>query len=105
MHLFAILPVVRVAMGVVAMATTVNEAGSGAHRQADWKGGTMSTTVTLTLPDDLYARLQRRASDTQRSLADEAIEAMAMTLPTVDELPQPNARELATLVGLDDDHL
>jgi plasmid stability protein len=65
----------------------------------------MSTTVTLTLPDDLYARLQRRASDTQRSLADEAIEAMAMALPTVDDLPQPIARELAALADLDDDRL
>jgi plasmid stability protein len=65
----------------------------------------MSTKVTLTLPDDLYARLQRRASDTQRSLADEAIEAMAMTLPTVDDLPQPIARELAALADLDDERL
>jgi plasmid stability protein len=65
----------------------------------------MSKAVTLILPDELYARLQRRASDTQRSLADEAIEAMAMTLPTVEALPQPIARELAALAELDDDHL
>jgi hypothetical protein len=65
----------------------------------------MSKALTLNIPENLYAHLQRRASETQRSLADEAIEAMAMTLPTVDDLQPSLARELAALAELDDEHL
>jgi plasmid stability protein len=62
-------------------------------------------TVTLIIPDDLYGRLQRRAADARRSVEDEALEAVAMALPTVDDLPPEIAGELARLDDLDDDAL
>lgn len=71
-----------------------------------WEGAPMAgRNITLTIPDELYARLQQNADLTQRSIADEALEAVAMALPTVASLPPASARALARMADLTDDEL
>jgi len=40
----------------------------------------MSKTLTIDVPDDLYARLERRAKMNQRSLDDEVIRVLEKTM-------------------------
>lgn len=65
----------------------------------------MSKALTLLVPDTLYERLQSRAVDERRSVEDEVLEAVAMALPMVDDLPSEIVTELAALDELDDDRL
>jgi hypothetical protein len=61
--------------------------------------------ITLTVPDELYKRLAQRATETDSSIADAALEVMAMALPTVDDLPAEIADRLAMLDTFDDQRL
>lgn len=61
--------------------------------------------ITLTVPDELYERLAQRATETDSSIADAALEAMAMALPTADDLPPEIADRLTLLDTLDDQRL
>ena len=93
--------------GVVERLTYVNpENGyTVAKVRPNGHGGAMSKALTLHIPEVLYRHLQRRANETHRTVADEALAAMAMTLPTADDLPGPIARELVALADLADDQL
>ncbi len=51
-------------------------------------------TLTLDILEQLYARLAERASLSQRSVADEALAAMALTIPTEGDLAPALARAL-----------
>ncbi len=62
-------------------------------------------TLTIDIPEQLYARLAERASLSQRSLADEALAAMALTIPIEDDLAPTLARTLHDLEALDDAQL
>jgi plasmid stability protein len=62
-------------------------------------------TITIHFPDDLYARLERRAQLTRRSVEDEALDALAAALPPDESLPPDLERELALLSSLDDEAL
>ncbi len=63
-------------------------------------------SVTVELPDDLYARLQRRAVEAQRSLGDEVIEVLRASEPAEgDGIPAVLEAELARLETLDDSAL
>jgi hypothetical protein len=62
-------------------------------------------TLTLDIPDNLYDRLAERAARSQRSVADEALAAMALNVPTEDDLTPALARVLHDLNALDDTQL
>ncbi len=62
-------------------------------------------TLTLDIPESLYARLAERASLSQRSVADEALAAMAQTIPTEDDLAPALTHTLQGLEALDDTQL
>lgn len=64
-----------------------------------------SHTLTLDIPESLYARLAERASLAQRSVADEALAVMALSMPTEDRLAPSLARTLQELEALDDAQL
>jgi hypothetical protein len=60
-------------------------------------------TITIKLPDDLYERLLRRATEAQRSLGDEVVEMLRASNPeAADGLPKGLEAELARLETLDD---
>jgi len=61
--------------------------------------------VTLVLPDTLYNQLKRRAAETQRSVAAEVIETMALAFPTIEDLAPAVAQRLAALELLSDQQL
>lgn len=61
--------------------------------------------VTLVLPDTLYSQLERRAAETQRSVADEVIETMTLAFPAVTDLAPPIAERLLALELLSDEQL
>ncbi len=62
-------------------------------------------TLTLDIPESLYARLAERASLSQRSVADEALAAMAQTIPTEDDLAPALTHTLQGLEALDNTQL
>jgi plasmid stability protein len=63
----------------------------------------MSTqTLTLHLPDRLYARLQQRAQQSNRTLEAELLEVLSTAVPAEESLPQPLAEELARLDGMNE---
>jgi len=62
-------------------------------------------TLTRDIPERLYARLAERASLPQRSVADEALAAMALTISTEGDLAPTLARMLQDLEALDDTQL
>jgi plasmid stability protein len=59
-------------------------------------------SVTVELPEDLYARLARRAADAQRSLGDEVVHLLVAAVPDDERLPADLEQELARVEGLDD---
>jgi plasmid stability protein len=63
----------------------------------------MSTqTLTLHLPDRLYARLQLRAQQSNRTLEAELLEVLSTAVPADETLPYPLAEEVARLDDMDD---
>jgi plasmid stability protein len=66
----------------------------------------MSTQIlTLHLPDGLYARLQKRARESQRTLEAELLEMLSDAVPENDRLPQSLAGDLSQLDTMDDSEL
>ena len=45
-------------------------------------------TVTLQIPEDLYARIRQRAQRTQRSVEAEFVNVLSAALPDADDLPR-----------------
>ena len=63
----------------------------------------MSTqTLTLHLPDRLYARLQQRSQQSNRTLEAELLEVLSTAVPADESLPHPLAEEVSRLDDLDD---
>lgn len=62
-------------------------------------------TVTLNIPGTLYDRIKRRAEQSHRSVEAELLEAAAMTVPAVEELPPDLVEAITSLVHLDDETL
>ena len=60
-------------------------------------------SVTLSIPEDIYVRLKRRAEQTQRSVEAELLEVVAKELPMEDSvIPVELTVELAAIVQLND---
>lgn len=59
-------------------------------------------TVTLQIPEDLYARVRQRAERSQRSVEAEFINVLSEAVPGSDELPSGLAEAVASLEQLDD---
>jgi len=59
-------------------------------------------TLTLHLPDRLYARLQQRAQKSNRTLEAELLEVLSTAVPADESLPHPLAEEVARLDDMDD---
>jgi plasmid stability protein len=62
-------------------------------------------TLTLHLPDGLYARLQQRARESQRTLEDELLELLSSAVPSHQDLPNSLSADLAQLATMDDAEL
>lgn len=62
----------------------------------------MSQIVTLNLPDSIYQRIKDRAKQTQRSIEEELLDLVAITMPEDEELPRDLAQAVAALGFLDD---
>jgi plasmid stability protein len=71
------------------------------------KGGVPMTlqTVTLNVPDVLYARLKQRAQQANRTVEAELLEVLATAVPVADELPADLEAALSPLALLDDESL
>jgi plasmid stability protein len=65
----------------------------------------MSQMLTLHLPEILYARLQERARQANRSVEAELLEVLAVSVPAANNLPQDLTEALAGLALLDDEAL
>jgi plasmid stability protein len=66
----------------------------------------MSTqTLTLHLPDPLYARLQERARQFNRTLEAELLEVLNAAVPVEESLPDSLAEDVARLDGMDEPEL
>lgn len=61
--------------------------------------------ITVNVPETLYAQLQVRAQQHQRSVADEALDLLATAVQGVDALPDELEQALAPLSLLDDAEL
>jgi plasmid stability protein len=59
-------------------------------------------TLTVALPDPLYARLQRRASQANRTVEAELLDVLAASVPEDEQLPPDLAASVAALDLLDD---
>lgn len=59
-------------------------------------------TVTLNLPEPLYQRLRERAMEMQRSVEDEALEALVAAVPVATDLPLDLTEAISPLTVLDD---
>jgi plasmid stability protein len=64
-----------------------------------------SQTLTVQIPEPLYARLKQRAERSQRTIEAEMLDLLATTVPTTDELPPDFEETLAQLTLLKDDDL
>jgi plasmid stability protein len=62
-------------------------------------------TLTVRLPDRIYSRLEKRASESHRTIEAELIEVLATAIPTEVVMPPELANELALLDKLDDSSL
>jgi hypothetical protein len=62
-------------------------------------------TLTVQLPDRLYAQLRRRAQQANRTVEAELVDLVATAMPEQDELPDALSLELAGLEHLDDEAL
>lgn len=63
------------------------------------------TTVPVQIPESLYRRLERAAAATRRSVSDVLASSLAITLPTLADLPEALAHELAAMIWLNDEAL
>ena len=63
------------------------------------------TTVPVQIPESLYRRLERAATATRRSVSDVLASSLAITLPTLADLPEALAHELAAMIWLNDEAL
>lgn len=85
--------------------------GSFAHnrnkkRNTDQRKKVVSTqTITLQVPDELYARLRHRAAQSHRSVEAELVNVLAEAVPGGDELGPDLAESAAALAHFDDDEL
>ena len=61
-----------------------------------------STSIVLNIPDSLYSTLLSRASESNRSVQEEAVRVMQLVLP---DWPEPLRCELAGLSKLSNDEL
>lgn len=61
-----------------------------------------SQTVTLTIPDSLYAQLKERAEQAERSVEDETLNVLASAVPFTGRLPDDLAVAVESLRSLDD---
>jgi len=59
-------------------------------------------TLTIQLPDRLYARLRHRAQQANRSVEAELVDLLSTAMPGEDELPDELSQELSGLEQLDD---
>lgn len=67
---------------------------------------TQSTqTIVLHVPDELYARIRRRAEESQRSVEAEFVNVLFEAVPPGDELPSEQAEVVAAFEQFDDDEL
>lgn len=62
-------------------------------------------TILITLPEKIYRRLEQKSHQTKRSLVDEAVVAVAESLPGDEQLPGTVTQELKQLQWLTDDEL
>ena len=62
-------------------------------------------TLTIQLPDEVYARLQHAAHGNEKRVSQAAIQMLSATLPPDDTLPQGIEQELRGLESLSDDVL
>lgn len=62
-------------------------------------------TLTMTIPDELYARIQAQAASTRRSIQEEALQVLALAVPPAETLPVDLHELLDHLTVLDDDAL
>lgn len=78
-------------------------------RPFEYDGGEVKVlnmqTVTLGVPDVLYAQLKQRAEQTQRSLEAEVLDVLIGAVPVGGELPADLAVALSSLALLDDEAL
>jgi plasmid stability protein len=65
----------------------------------------VAQTVTLNVPEPIYARLRERAQRSNRTVEDEALEVLAAVVPDSAELPAELADAIAALKLLDDEEL
>ncbi len=68
-------------------------------------GAVSETTISLTLPEATYRRLQRAAAMTYRTPDDVLVATLDAALPAPDDLPDELADELAALHLMSDDAL
>ena len=61
-----------------------------------------SQSVTISLPEPLYERLRERAEQTQRSVEEETLEALATAVPVNGSLPHEISAAVESLDQLDD---
>src|SRR5215471_5883978 len=59
----------------------------------------------LNIPDDLYQRLKQRAEETHRSVEEEALAALAASVPEEDQIPPELEHLLHSMASLDDETL
>lgn len=62
----------------------------------------MTQTLTLELPSGLYAHIQKRAEQANRSMEEVLLELLAKTLPPADDAPADLQQTLAALELLED---
>lgn len=62
-------------------------------------------TLTMTIPDELYTRIQAQAASTRRSIQEEALQVLALAVPPAETLPVDLHELLDHLTVLDDDAL
>lgn len=65
----------------------------------------MSHTITLDLPDALYARIERQAKGTRQPVEAMLLNVLQTTLPSIDELPPDLIAMLQDLEMLESDEL
>lgn len=65
----------------------------------------MSYTITLNLPDALYARIERQAQGTRQPVETLVLNVLQKSLPSIEELPPDLVARLHDLELLDSDKL
>ena len=65
----------------------------------------MSQTITLTLPDSVFAPIQRTAQATNQPVEELLLHALQASLPSLEGLPDDAIEHLTALETLDDQSL